>query len=570
MRPFTLPIAGLAVMQGCGGSDSPPASEPQKKNIPMFVERATESGLVFQHRSGASGQYYLPESLGAGCGLFDADGDGDLDALFVRGHNLEELADAESQNRFFRNTGEGQFVNDTTNAGLTDLGYSYGVTCGDVDADGDIDLYITNFGKDCLYYNDGTGRFTKAPEADSAALDDFSVSSCFLDYDRDGDLDLFVTRYLDWSVDIGGGCFNLRGGRDYCNPQRYGRALSDRLLQNNGQGQFTDVSETSGISEFKGNGLAVGSTDLNGDGWPDVYVANDKTANALWINNQDGTFTESAGRLGCATGLDGTNRAGMSVAFCDLDQDGDFEIHVSNIEGEADGLFQNQNGRFLDRAAGWGIAGASRRYTRWASRFLDINADGRDELVVACGKVLRDINPPREDVPYAEKNLVYQEQTNGRFTPLEDVFDPEVPVEASHGVAHGDVNGDGRVDLIMVSRDGPAQMWLSNPELEQPPATRINVETIHGTPAVGSRMKIVKSNGTAQTYHIDVSSGYASTSSHVVWTSGEIERIEVQWVGGHSSTHTGPWESGSGIVITESEGHSVAQQPTIPTKNQSE
>ncbi|MDP7401535.1 MAG: VCBS repeat-containing protein, partial [Phycisphaerales bacterium] len=204
MRPFTLPIAGLAVMQGCGGSDSPPASEPQKKNIPMFVERATESGLVFQHRSGASGQYYLPESLGAGCGLFDADGDGDLDALFVRGHNLEELADAESQNRFFRNTGEGQFVDDTTNAGLTDLGYSYGVTCGDVDADGDIDLYITNFGKDCLYYNDGTGRFTKAPEAASVALDDFSVSSCFLDYDRDGDLDLFVTRYLDWSVDIGG------------------------------------------------------------------------------------------------------------------------------------------------------------------------------------------------------------------------------------------------------------------------------------------------------------------------------------------------------------------------------
>lgn len=551
MRPFTLPIAGLAVMQGCGGSDSQPASEPQKKNTPMFVERAAESGLAFQHRSGASGQYYLPESLGAGCGLFDADGDGDLDALFVRGHNLEELAGVESQNTFFQNTGEGQFIDDTTNAGLTDLGYSYGVTCGDVDADGDIDLYVTNFGKDCLYYNDGTGRFTKAPEAASAALDDFSVSSCLLDYDRDGDLDLFVTRYLDWSVDIGGGCFNLRGGRDYCNPQRYGRPLSDRLLQNNGQGQFTDVSESSGISGFKGNGLAVGSTDLNGDGWPDVYVANDKTANALWINNQDGTFIESAGRLGCATGLDGTNRAGMSVAFCDLDQDGDFEIHVSNIEGEADGLFQNQNGRFLDRAAGWGIAGASRRYTRWASRFLDINADGQNELVVACGKVLRDINPPREDVPYAEANLVYQERINGRFTPLEDVFDPEVPVEASHGVAHGDVNGDGRVDLIMVSRDGPAQMWLSNPEFAQPPATRINIETIHGTPAIGSRIKIVRSNGTVQAYHIDVSTGYASTSSHVVWTSGSIERIEVTWSDGRSSTHMGPWELGSTVTINE-------------------
>ena len=549
MRLFTLPIAGLAVMQGCGGSDSQPASEPQKKNTPMFVERAAESGLVFQHRSGANGQYYLPESLGAGCGLFDADGDGDLDALFVRGHNLEQSADPESQSRFFRNSGSGQFVDDTTRAGITELGYSYGVTCGDVDADGDVDLYITNFGKDGLYYNDGTGRFTKAPETASAALDDFSVSSCFLDYDRDGDLDLFVTRYLDWSVDIGGGCFNLRGGRDYCNPQRYGRPLSDRLLQNNGRGQFTDVSESSGIAGFKGNGLAVGATDLNGDGWPDIYVANDKTANALWINNHDGTFTESAGRLGCATGLDGTSRAGMSVAFFDLDQDGDFEIHVSNIEGEADGLFQNQNGRFLDRAAGWGIAGASRRYTRWASRFLDINADGQEELVVACGKVLRDINPPREDVPYAEENLVYGELTTGRFTLLEDVFDSKVAVEASHGVAHGDIDRDGRVDLIMVSRDGPAQMWLSNFEFEQPAATRIDVQTKRGTPAVGSRIKVTKSDGSLQTYHIDVSTGFASSSSHVVWTSGSIERIEVTWSDGHSSTHTGPWNSGTLIKV---------------------
>ena len=167
MRRFTVFLFGLVVMPGCGGSEAQPATAPQKKNTPMFVERAAEFGLVFQHHS-ASGQYYLPESLGAGCGLFDADGDGDLDALFVRGHNLEASADAESRNTFFKNTGEGQFVDDTTNAGLTDLGYSYGVTCGDVDADGDIDLYITNFGKDCLYYNDGTGRFTKASETASA------------------------------------------------------------------------------------------------------------------------------------------------------------------------------------------------------------------------------------------------------------------------------------------------------------------------------------------------------------------------------------------------------------------
>ena len=284
-------------MPGCGGSEAQPATAPQKKNTPMFVERSAEFGLVFQHHSGASGQYYLPESLGAGCGLFDADGDGDLDALFVRGHNLEASADAESQNTFFRNTGEGQFVDDTTNAGLTDLGYSYGVTCGDVDADGDIDLYITNFGKDCLYYNDGTGRFTKASETASAALDDFSVSSCL--WTTTGTVILISSSPDTWTgrlISVEDASI-FEEGVTIATLSDTEDPLSDRLLQNNGQGQFTDVSSSSGISTVKGNGLAVGSTDLNGDGWPDVYVANDKTANALWINNQDGTFTESAGRL---------------------------------------------------------------------------------------------------------------------------------------------------------------------------------------------------------------------------------------------------------------------------------
>ena len=554
MKQLAPPLAGLMVMQGCGNNETSPATPSEAKTPPMFVERAAESGLNFRHHSGANGNYYLPESLGAGCGLFDADGDGDLDAVFVRGHNLEDSADTGSQNVFFRNDGKGHFTDESDNSGLNDLGYSHGVTCGDVDADGDIDLYITNFGDDCLYYNDGTGQFTKASNTASAAANDFSVSSCFLDYDRDGDLDLFVTRYLDWSVDIAGGCFNLRGGRDYCNPLRYGRPLPDRLLRNDGQGQFTDVSVSSGISGVKGNGLAVASTDLNGDGWPDVYVANDKSPNALWINNQDGTFTESAGQMGCATGLDGTTRAGMSVAFCDLDQDGDFEIHVSNIEGEADGLFENQNGRFLDRASGWGIAGTSRRHTRWASRFLDINADGKEELIVACGKVLRGMNPSREEAPYAESNLVYEQVAVGRFSAMKNVFDPAVPVEATHGVAHGDINGDGRFDLVMVSRDGPAQLWLNNPQSDTELATRIDVRTAMNTPALGSLLKVVYANGRSQQYNVDVSVGYASSSSHVVQTSGKVDRIEVSWSDGRTTQHLGPWDSGTLIKINQTVG----------------
>ena len=550
-------IGSLLLTQGCADNEEAPSAKGNPRPPPLFVERSAKFGIMFQHDSGANGKYYLPESLGAGCGLFDADGDGDLDALFVRGHDLDKPATANSRNSFFRNDGSGQFTEETLSSGFDGLAYSYGVTCGDVDADGDLDVYITNLGEDTLYYNDGKGHFTQASKNAIAAKNDFSVSSCFLDYDRDGDLDLFVTRYMDWSIDIEVDCFNVSGNRDYCSPQRYARPITDRLLRNDGVGQFTDVSTESGISSVTGTGLAVGSADLTGDGWPDIYVANDNTENALWINNQDGTFTESAGLLGCATGLDGTSRASMSVAFCDLDKDGDFEIHVSNIEGQADGLFENQNGRFLDRASGWGIAGASRRRTRWASRFLDINADGHEELIVACGKVGRGPNPERLDSPYAEANMAFVQKSPGRFSQLENFFDPEVPVEASHGTAHGDVNGDGRIDLIMVSRDGPAQLWLGNTEIKETQTTRIDIRTATGSPAIGANVLVTYQSGSKQKYPVDVCMGYASTSSHVIHTSGPVAEVKILWTNGSESVHTGPWAKGEYITVAPERNQQV-------------
>ena len=332
-------------------------TNPTAPPSPWFIEVAGDRGIDFLHDSGARGRYRLPESLGAGAALFDADGDGDLDVYLLQGHDLDGSPDpTTSANRFYLNDGSGHFTDDTANAGLGDTGYGTGVAVADVDGDGDLDLYLANLGQDRLFINDGSGRFTPAGTDRMPGSADHSVAPSFLDFDRDGDLDLFIARYMDWSPEIEVECRNLLGDRDYCNPEIYGRGIADRLLENDGSGRFQDVSDISGISAVTGTGLASASTDLNGDGWPDIFVANDKTPDRLWINQGDGTFREEAGIRGCAMGLDGSPRAGMSVAFADLDADGDFEIHVSNIDGEADGLFQNNDGSFFDRAAGWGIA----------------------------------------------------------------------------------------------------------------------------------------------------------------------------------------------------------------------
>ena len=188
-----------------------------------------------------------------------------------------------------------------------------------------------------------------------------------------------------------------------------------------------------------GTGLAAARADLDGDGWPDIFVANDKTPDRLWINQGDGTFREEGTQRGCATGLDGSSRAGMSVAFADLDRDGDLEVHVSNIQGEADGLFENRNGRFLDRANAWGISATSRTRTRWNGSFIDLDVDGDLDLIVACGRVLRLATSEREDRPYAESDLVYAFEDNGRFLKVDAPWPADLLPEATHGVAVGDV-----------------------------------------------------------------------------------------------------------------------------------
>lgn len=555
-----LVVFALVANPGCEDSgdprSTPEASSPPSVANPSttwFRDATAESGIEFRHDSGARGLHRMPESLGSGCALFDADGDGDLDAYLLRGHDLDSGPDpATSGNRFYRNDGGGRFSDETVTSGLGDPGYGHGVAAGDVDGDGDLDLYLANLGEDRLFINDGTGRFTSAPNERFANDDGFSVAPCFVDFDADGDLDLYVARYMDWSPAIEIECRNAMGELDYCYPAVYGRSIPDRLLENDGAGGFRDVTAEAGLADVSGLGLAAAAADLDGDGLLDIYVANDKSPNRLWINAGDGTFREEAAIRGCATGLDGSNRASMSVSFVDLDRDGDFEIHVSNIRGEADGLFENRDGRFLDRAAAWGIAAATRARTRWAGRFPDLDLDGDPDLVIGCGRVVRQSTRHRDDRPYAEPDLLFTMSEKGRFEAEEAPWPESMSPEATHGIAMGDVDGDGFEDLLMISRDGPARLLLRTPSADTPRPVRIDLRTAAGAPAIGARITVETAAGDRD-HVVDTAGGYASVGSHVLSVAGPVTGLRIRWPDGTDERRPGPFEPGTTVRIDRTE-----------------
>ena len=295
---------------------------------PWFVEIARARGLEFIHTTGATGDFYFPEITGSGCGLFDYDNDGDLDVYAVQAHPLaldpEPRPEAEDgRNRLYRNdlvvgpdgTPGLRFVDVTDRAGVGDRGYGMGLAVADYDNDGDLDLFVTNFGPNVLYRNNGDGTFTDVSAGALPGPPDrrWSTSASFVDYDRDGFVDLFVASYVNFSLRENKICHSPSGRRDYCGPQAFD-PVPDRLLRNNGDGTFSDVTTAAGIDRAYGSGLGVVCADFNRDSWPDIYVANDGNANQLWINEGDGTFTDRALLAGAAYNADGKAEAGMGVS----------------------------------------------------------------------------------------------------------------------------------------------------------------------------------------------------------------------------------------------------------------
>lgn len=443
---------------------------------PWFEEEARQRGIDFVHSSGHRQRFLLPEIVGSGAALADVDGDGDLDAYLVQSGSL--YADGpRREDRLYLNEGDGRFA--PAGTPLPRLpGYGIGVAAGDYDNDGDVDLYVTALGPNALLRNDGAGTFENIAVEAGVAAPGFGTSAAFLDLDQDEDLDLFVVNYIHWSEDAEIECYTA-GTLTYCPPQNYDAPAPDRLFRNNGDGTFTDVSDPAGLHLAFGNGFGIVGADFGGDTRTDIYVANDMTVNQLWLNQGDLRLRDVAMRLGVGVDGYGTAKAGMGVASGDLDDDGDADVLVVNLEGQTDSLFRNQGDWFDDATAEFGL-GVSLRHTRFGVTLSDFDNDGRLDLYEANGRV--SAKESREGDVFAEENDLYRLLPEGRFALVSPAGGVGAPlVHTSRGLAVGDVDDDGGLDLLIVNRDAPAYLLMNRAPRGN--FARFRVLTRHGRDA---------------------------------------------------------------------------------------
>ena len=452
-----LPLFVLAgLLAGC--SDTSDRRAPASSEGVWFKDEAAARGLDFLHASGFDGRYWLPEIATGGGALADLDGDGDLDAYLVQGGKIAGDGDDVPGNRLYFNRGDGHFVAAAEPGAAADRGYGMGVTAGDYDNDGDIDLYVTNWGPNVLLRNVGDGRFEDVTAVAGVGDPGWGTAAVFLDLDKDSDLDLFLVNYLNWDPASAKECFSV-DVRTYCGPVS-DDASGDRLFRNNGDGTFTDVSSQAGLNATVGTGLGVVGADFNDDGLADVFVANDGMVNQLWMNQGGLRFADEAFLWGCAMDDHGIAKAGMGVASSDFDDDGDADLLVVNLEAQTDSFYRNEGTHFVDATSRVGLGVSSRRFTRFGTALADFDNDGDLDLYEANGRVEHTPEQTGPDV-FAEPNTLYRGVPDGRF----ELVDPEggtAPlVHTSRGVAMGDVDGDGGIDLLVVNRDAPAYLLMN-------------------------------------------------------------------------------------------------------------
>ena len=499
-RPWIRAVAAAVALSALVASDAaraPAAAEP------IFVESAATTGLVFTHVNGATGNYYLPEVMGAGVALFDYDNDGDLDVFLVQGGTIGATGAGESAtSRLFRN-----------------------------------DLVVAPDGRRTVHFTDVTKQ---------AGLSDpaWSTSAAFIDYDRDGNLDLFVAHYVDFTPAANKLCNDPVGTRDYCTPTTY-RPVPARLFRNDGHGHFVDVTVAAGISTAYGAGLGVAVGDYNGDGWPDLYVANDGTANQLWINQRNGTFVDQGLISGTALNPAGNPEGSMGIASGDFDLDGDEDLFITNIAGETSALYVNDgHGNFEDARARTGLAALTAAFTGFGTDWIDYDNDGWPDLFVANGAVNIVEALRGQPSPYRMRNQLFHNLAGRRFEETSAAAGPAFArAEIGRGAAFGDIDNDGDVDIVVTNNDGPVRLLLNQVgarnhwlqvRLDQRPGNRFGIGAWVGVERPGSPTlwRRVRTDGSyLSASDVRVHFGLGSSSA--------ISAIVVQWPDGRRERWTG-------------------------------
>ena len=544
----------LLVSAACAGEGSSDGAR--------FTEITAEVGVEVAARPWPDGSFFLPEIMGPGLALFDYDGDGDLDILQLRAPPPGDRR-APAPNRLWRQEPDGRFVDVSAASGLDDPGFAQGVAVADVDDDGDLDVYLSNFGPDAFYLNDGDGTFSERTAAAGFGGDAWSSSAAFCDYDRDGDLDLYVAHYL--RLDYQRACRSPSGAADYCGPQLFD-GVPDTLYRNEGGGRFTDASATAGISNADGGkrakGLGVVCADLTGDDRVDFYVANDGEANQLWVSDGRGRFTEQAMVRGVAVNRRGNPEASMGLALGDVDGDGRFDLYMTHLALENNTLYVGGAQRlYADRTLESGLAAFDLPFTGFGCELADFDHDGDLDLAVVNGRVRRD--PARSGGAgepfwprYAETNLLLVNDGTGSFADGGAVAASFASTrEVSRGLAAGDLDRDGDLDLVLSNVDGSMRIYRN--DLPTTGNHWLVVRAMTGPrDAVGA---IVTLHASDRRWVRPILSGssYLSSSEPVahfgLGAADRVDRVEVVWPDGSRESFDPP-ATDRRVVLVQGEG----------------
>jgi enediyne biosynthesis protein E4 len=539
-------------------AQKPSSLETAGASSSIFKDVAAQVGINFQHYNSMNGKFYLPEIMGSGAALFDFDGDGDLDVFIVQGNVLEPGTKANATmfpwkgpdaptGRLFRNdltvAKDGsrtlKFTDVTEKSGIKADGYGMGVAVGDINNDGRPDLYLTNLGHNQMYLNKGDGTFVDVTQKTGTDDPRWSTSASFLDYDRDGWLDLMVLNYADFSVANSPACYAATTARDYCTPKVF-RAPGNRLFHNKGDGTFEDVTAAAGIDKDFGHGLGVVTADFDGDGWPDIYVANDGDPNQLWINQKNGTFKNEALLAGAAVNRDGQAEAGMGVDAGDFDGNGTEDLFVTHLMDQTNTLYTNLGkGLFEDRTREAGLGLPGHRFTGFGTLFFDYDNDGWLDLLIANGAVqlLPDLMRKGDRFALGQPNQLFHNDGKGRFVETSDrAGDALQLLEASRGAAFGDIDNDGNTDVLLTNNNGPARLLLNQLGNRNHWLGLRLIGKEKGRDMLGAQVEIVISKNQSLWRRVRTDGSYLSANDPRVLAGlgsmTHVDGVRVRWPGG--------------------------------------